>query len=121
MWCGLIANGFVSQAFMKIQSGVSLILGVLLKGLVLKELNNPEFINKSFGLWVVSNSTNSSFESISISRDKNFLFSPLLISNIVPPHGEVKKTPGFFLSSIIFWPTLTLSPSLAYKVGFIPI
>ena len=52
--------------------------------------------------------------------DKNFLLSPRLIDLIVPEPGDVKITPGFFLSSNIFSPVLTRSPSLKNIVGFIP-
>ena len=43
-----------------------------------------------------------------------------MIDEIVPPAGEVKNTPGFFLSSKIFVPTLTRSPVFTNIVGFIP-
>ena len=39
----------------------------------------------------------------------------------MPPAGEVKNIPGFFLSSNILEPTLTSSPVLTSMVGFIPI
>jgi len=42
------------------------------------------------------------FFGASISIDKNLLLSPLLIDLTVPPAGDVKNTPGFFLSSKIF-------------------
>ena len=70
---------------------------------------------------LVSNSTQSSLSAISISIDKNFLLSPLLISLTIPPAGDVKKTPGFFLSSKILVPLLTISPDLTNIVGFIPV
>ena len=37
-----------------------------------------------------------------------------------PPAGAVKKTPGFFLSSIILDPALIISPTFTNIVGFIP-
>ena len=39
---------------------------------------------------------------------------------MVPPAGDVKKIPGFFLSSNTLVPTFTLSPTLTNIVGFIP-
>ena len=68
----------------------------------------------------MSKSMNSSFCEISISIDKNFLLSPLLIDLINPPAGAVKNIPGFFLSSNNFSPTFTSSFSLTSIVGFIP-
>ena len=42
-------SGLVSHAFIKILSGLSLIFGVLLKGLVLNELNKPDSISRFNG------------------------------------------------------------------------
>jgi hypothetical protein len=39
---------------------------------------------------------------------------------MVPPAGDVKKIPGFFLSSNTLVPTFTLSPTLTSIVGFMP-
>ena len=61
-----------------------------------------------------------SFEQ-SISKEINLLFSPLLIADITPHVGDVINIPGFFLSSITFYPVLTSSPSLTNIVGFKPI
>jgi hypothetical protein len=56
-----------------------------------------------------------------MSIDKNFLLSPLLISLTIPPAGDVKKTPGFFLSSKILVHLFTESPNLTSIVGFMPV
>jgi hypothetical protein len=100
-----MASGFVSQQFMKTLSGLSDVLGVLLKGLVLNEFHKPEFIKVdliSFLLSPISKVSNSSLLLTSISTEINLLFSPLLIALIVPPAGDVKNTPSFFLSSKSF-------------------
>ena len=117
---GSTDNGFVSQQLINIAFGLSLTFGVLLKGLVLKEFHNPELIKRSLKDWLVSNSRRSSSLSNSISIEINFLLSPLLIDLIIPDPGDVNETPIFFLSSNIFSPPLTWSPSLNSIVGFIP-
>ena len=86
---GSTASGFVSQAFTNIALGLESIEGVLLKGLDLNAFHRPEFIRRFVMLSLVSNSTQSSSSAISISIDKNFLLSPLLISLTTPPAGEV--------------------------------
>ena len=102
---GSIESGLLSQQFIKTAFGVSFIPGVLLNGLVLKAFHNPESIRLfliSSGDLPISKLINSSLSSISISIDKNFLLSPLLMFFTVPPAGDVKKIPIFFLSSKIF-------------------
>jgi hypothetical protein len=56
----------------------------------------------SFLVEVLLNILKSSTSLKSISKDINFLLSPLLTELIVPELGAVRNTPGFFLSSIIF-------------------
>ena len=122
--CGSGQSGLVSQQLMNNAFGESLIPGVLLKGLVLNAFQIPELIKHfliTSGSSSKRNSINSSLFDISISTERNLRFSPRFIDLTSPPAGDVKKTPGFFLSSKIFWPALTISPTFTIIVGFIPI
>ena len=110
----------MSQAFINNASGFASTCGVLLNGLDLKAFHRPDSTRSDLTL-LVSKWTYSSLSEISISIDKNFLLSPLLISLTIPPAGDVKKTPGFFLSSKILVPLFTESPNLTNIVGFMPV
>ena len=77
---GSTDKGLVSQQLINIPFGISLIAGVLLNGLVLKEFHKPVSCNRLIKFSWSLNSMNSSSLSKSISIEINFLLSPLFYS-----------------------------------------